>query len=265
MRPLHLGARPARRPFLKRPERPVGCIDCGGTGWRVRPDGGAGAASPCACRDLPRPMALAFGQVPELFRLAAPHPKAFDPGQVQGGPRPGQWPEDQRYPGFDLRGWRGEPATVSLHGTNGAGKSMLAAELLYRLYEAGRRPILWAAADDLVASHFGDGALLERARRVPALVIDELARGHAGEFAWSVLSRLVRKRTEVPSFATITTTNIRFNRPSPKALEALASQKQPEPPSIEQFDSALWDTLADGLVILIKAPSLRGQTDWRTS
>jgi|CXWL01.1.fsa_nt_gi DNA replication protein DnaC len=44
------------------------CPRCGGSGWEVRPDGGAGTATPCDCRQRDRiPQLLAMAGVPERY------------------------------------------------------------------------------------------------------------------------------------------------------------------------------------------------------
>lgn len=45
------------------------CPSCGGRGWVVEPDGGAGRARPCACRDLAQEARLlAAAGIPERYR-----------------------------------------------------------------------------------------------------------------------------------------------------------------------------------------------------
>ncbi len=49
--------------------RPESCPDCGGRGWILEPDGGAGSARPCACRrDSLVPKLLARSGIPERYR-----------------------------------------------------------------------------------------------------------------------------------------------------------------------------------------------------
>lgn len=227
------------------------CPECFGSGWVGYRDRN-GAPMSRKCDDCQKPAGrstvLELAGVPELMRLdvrkGAGQP--FDKFKVNGG---AGWPRDERMRHYDLSLWAGresDPGIVTLAGTNGRGKSMLAAELLYRAHQQGQKPIRWVTAAQLcnAAMDRDAGAFVQAAQRAGALVIDELGRGHQGEFFWSWLTGLIRDRMNAFR-PTVLTTNM-----SVQPADGLMS--------LAEVDEALTDTLMDGAICVMAGPSMRG-------
>lgn len=160
------------------------------------------------------------------------------------------WPRDPRRLDYALEDWRGEPETLTIVGPNGRGKSMLAAELLVRLFRAGMMSQLWLRASQIVDEHFSgerDRYLRRLAEAVTVLVLDEFGRGqHSNQFAHALVGEVIDQRVS-EGRVTIITTN----------LAVTAKSVGPGEPSIEAADSAVYDRLASGLVIRMHGESRR--------
>lgn len=136
--------------------------------------------------------------------------------------------------------------TATLAGPNGVGKSMLAGELLVRLFRRGVRSQFWVRASQIIEEHFSQDRsryLRRLAEQVGALVLDELGRGQSGEFAWSILGEIIDHRISERK-PTIITTN-------------LTVSERGSGPSIEAADSAVFDRLAAGLLVPMRGRSRR--------
>ena len=235
-----------------KPDEPK-CSMCHGSGWAVAPDGGAGGASRCACQvELGRAEVLELAGVPEIFRLEHARGTAlpFDPKRVNDGQG---WPRDTR-PGWgsvSVEEWTGnterQPAVVTLVGQNGTGKSMLAAELLWRCRRSGHTRLKWTTAAELIDAHFNNPELSYQVANCDALVVDEVGRGHQKEFAWGVLTGAIRARLNGLK-PTILTSNLRVSKPNGA-----------NPPlSFQEADQALYDSIFNGLILSFKGQSQRG-------
>lgn len=202
--------------------------------------------SACAGRMISKHMA----REEILQRAGAPRricQSEFDPRKV---PNPGadSWPSDPRRPESRLETWAGEPETVVLTGPNGRGKSMLAGELLVRLFRRGLRSQAWMRPSQIVAEHFDgrDRYLRGLAAAVQVLVFDEFGRGqHSHELAHALVGEVIDRRVS-DGKATIITTNLSV------------SDQGERSPSIERADSAVFDRLLTGLLIRMDGPSYRG-------
>jgi chromosomal replication initiation ATPase DnaA len=157
------------------------CEDCGGRGWTVEVDGGAGTAKRCWCQ-------------------------AQDIGaQLR---RAGTWPI---YAHCTREAWRGTwPTQLSrwlteswtcaiLSPTTGAGKTHLATALLAEELRAGRAGRWWDTSElcERLKRAIGGGdqhALLAELKRPPTLVLDDLGAQHESDWTDSLLSHVFRFR-----------------------------------------------------------------------
>lgn len=149
--------------------------------------------------------------VPVKYRHEAPHPDAFA--------WPASPPVDAKRTPVDLTAWNGEPAQVLLRGTVGAGKTMLAVELLYRclihdaarwilsLLDNRRAERLFFRASEIPSIAFAeDKGPWNKLLRLPAVLLDDLGRGYHGGAATPV-GELVAHRFDA-ELPTIGTTNV---------------------------------------------------------
>jgi hypothetical protein len=145
----------------------------------------------------------------------------------------------------DMATWSGNPWSTLLIGTHyGAGKSMMAAELLWRLTGGERGAGSWVRAGYVIAALWGKrGEQEQRAAYrlvdAPVLVIDELGRAHVSQAAWETLSDLVGTRYDWQR-PTIFTTNVKRDQ-------------------FKVEEGSLWDRLRDGLIVPVLGPSQRGR------
>lgn len=181
----------------------------------------------------PRESILGACQVPARYR------------QTFHEPTPWPTPSGHGLPG-DLATWTGDPWSVAMMGgAYGAGKSMIAAELLCRAVAARSRGGRWVRADELIAAMYGRLGP-ERQQQahglaaVDALVIDELGRAHVAPSAWETISGLIGVRYDWKR-PTIITTNLRRE-------ELMA------------VEGSLWDRLRDGLIVPVLGESRRGRS-----
>lgn len=147
--------------------------------------------------------------VPRLLR------QPFEP------PKP--WPKG-------LRNWKGEPPNVLLAGHVGTGKSMMAAELLWRAWQRapsgyGGRPEwphkgVWVRASAIPGAWWnGDRGWSD----AWALVIDDWGHGHPAESAWEAITECYIRRYEAAR-VTILTTNHKhavLGRKAPPMMDRL--------------------------------------------
>jgi len=145
----------------------------------------------------PKPAVLEAAGVPEAyhegFRLDRVHSDECD---SRG------WPTWQ---GRSAGGWMadkasGHPSCCLISGPNGFGKSMLAAELLWRLYhKGGHRRLVWTSTAKLAREN-KEHVLgrpfeqMSRAKSAGALVLDELGVGDLGQIGIDVALELVDHR-----------------------------------------------------------------------
>jgi len=120
------------------PEDESVCPECGGLGWRVRDDGGAGAATECDCRRRNRPAELlAAAHIPERFagcRLSTFQPTHTDP-QIAKQLKEARTAAERYVDTFvDTQG-RFKTSGLLFSGKPGVGKTHLAVAVLLELIE----------------------------------------------------------------------------------------------------------------------------------
>lgn len=149
------------------------------------------------------------------------------------------------------RGWQGEPSTVTLFGSAGVGKTMLAVELAWRLKP---RRIRWVKARHL-ASYDALRAIEEERSNGgdhgEPWIIDELGRGHSGG-GWDLVFDVIdwRYERELP---TVITTNI----------DSPNSQGGGDILQLASIHPATADRLRDGIIERLGGQSMRGGTKAR--
>jgi hypothetical protein len=134
--------------------------------------------------------------------------------------------------------------SLLLVGVTGAGKSAIAAELLWRAMRDRRGAGAWLRAAEIADQVLsGNAAALRSALEASVLVIDELGIGHDGKPAWSVVENVVCRRWEQEA-STLITTNL--------AKATLLAQSAP-----------MVDRFRDGITCAIEGRSVRGSRDQR--
>lgn len=194
------------------------CPRCGGRGWIVRQDGGAGTAARCECwaQGLPDRL-LSAARLPESHRDK--RLSSFQAANEERGVREQLQAalfksKDyvERYLGAD-----GKPASHGLlfSGPTGCGKTHLAVGVLVELIERYRVRGLFVNLTSLflelqqtfdASAPFSKFELLDPLRRAEVLVIDELGAQRPSDWVQSVLYYLLNSRYSDRK-ATILTTN----------------------------------------------------------
>lgn len=171
-------------------------------------------------------------------------PKKARNGFVEPG-SPGcfqpEWPkaETGRGVGRSLADWRpGVWWCALIHGTTGSGKTMLAAELLWRAMNEKKARARWVRAS-AIASAVLSGGDVEQLHGSHVVVVDELGVGHDASPAWSAVEDFVCRRWEEDE-PTLVTTNL--------TGEVLRAKSAP-----------MFDRLLDGLVCRVHGESHRGK------
>jgi len=208
------------------------CAKCGEKYVSIPPENGIcqGCHRPSRHRsELGRSEALAAAGVPARFRhpFVEPGPageQAAWPTTKDGTPCTA-WP--------DSSGW-----SLVLLGVTGTGKSVIAAELLWRtMRKLGRGR--WICASDIANLVLSGRAVeLEAVTSSPAVVVDELI-GELAPPAWAAVESLICRLWEQET-PTIITMNL-------------------SPPALLAKSAPLADRLRDGIVCRMDGASLRGR------
>lgn len=112
------------------PSEPA-CDDCGDRGWVIEPDGGAGTAKRCGCRqktyDGPESIPAA-----DLERYGCSKTVASEP-RSSWDPKLGKWPKMADHWPKEVKDDKGRrPKWLFIHGDTGNGKSLVAAWIMRR-------------------------------------------------------------------------------------------------------------------------------------
>jgi hypothetical protein len=150
--------------------------------------------------------------------------------------KPTVWPHDPRRPDLTLDKWTREPWSALLTGPVGSGKTVIAAEMLYRRRCDGET-CRYIRASGVPRLYFsGKNREFDGLKSVGLLVLDDFGRGHLGRACEAVGELLAaRYDDELP---TIITTNF--------SLQEIA-----------KFDAHIADRLSEGLLIAMLGDSRR--------
>ncbi|HEY3569272.1 MAG TPA: ATP-binding protein [Thermoanaerobaculia bacterium] len=226
------------------------CPECGGRGWLVVPDGGAGTARPCDCRKQNYQFGLlAAARIPERYqncRISSFQIKGSS--EVQGQMLRARFVA-QRYVNdfLSLRNEIGGRAGLLLMGPPGVGKTHLAVSILIEVIEkyaiAGRFVELNEFVGQMKATFERTAPetmqqVIEPVVEAPLLVLDEL--GSQKQTPWlNDLLYLIVNTRYTRRLPTIFTTNYRLveesqspvrKKTQPIKFENLDRGRDPEPP-----------------------------------
>lgn len=238
----------------------VECTTCGTPGTWNRPGGRRGLCEACSlAKDveedsrIPKAKALFHMGVPARYRTDPDwirEPLQFDPC----------WPSPASVLDWAAAAVEGGPWCLTLSGVNGSGKSVIAAEILARLWRIGYRPgmtdggtplPMWIGemelADEDRMMGFGEPRHMRLAAlRQPVMVWDDL--GSSG--AWKLVFSLIEGRHAAGMLSIFTT-----HRPlSAAKAEALGVPGS----SIEESAPEIYSRLRDGWIGRWAAKSYRG-------
>ncbi|MFL6258693.1 MAG: ATP-binding protein [Thermoanaerobaculia bacterium] len=226
------------------------CPECGGRGWLVVPDGGAGTARPCDCRKQNYQFGLlAAARIPERYqnrKISSFQVKGS--AEVQGQMLRARF-EAQRYVNdfLSLRNEIGGRAGLLFMGPPGVGKTHLAVSILSEIIEryaiSGRFVELNEFVGQMKATFERSAPetmqqVIEPVLDAPLLVLDEL--GSQKQTPWlNDLLYLIVNTRYTRRLPTIFTTNYRLveeqefpvkKKAQPPKGENLDRGRDPEPP-----------------------------------
>lgn len=228
------------------------CERCGGRGWILEDDGGAGTAIACECQaENVVPRLLAQAGIPERYRRCS-----FETFMVDA-PDPGERHEllrakklSQRYVDeFPTEEGRFTERGLVFTGPTGVGKTHLAVAVLSGLIQRYRVHARFADCTALIHrlqstfepdSDRGKREVLEPVIGAEVLLLDDLGANKSSEWVSEILYLILNERYSA-RLPTLVTTNLRLEKDQPRA-DALASgvlgsRSEPGPLAVPERES----------------------------
>ena len=214
------------------------CPDCGGRGWVVLDDGGAGAVTPCSCgKERITPKLLAASGIPERYanctldNFSVQVPDTAEQDQLLTARE-----DCRRYvEGFIAQDGHFATSGLLFVGAPGVGKTHLAVavlkEMIARYHVRGRFEDFTALIHRIQAT-FEPGtvdskhAILRRVTEAELLVLDDLGAQKLSDWVTEILYLVINTRYN-RKLATIFTTNLRLT--AERHLDAVPGAPSEEP------------------------------------
>ena len=263
-----------------------GCPECGGRGWKVVPDGGAGTAVRCDCAKRQRSQTyLQIAGIPERYRHCRLHSFQTDSTHRRSAAQKlAAHATCRRYVDefFDLDEQRNRASGLIFIGPPGVGKTHLAAAVLAEVverYQVKGRFVDFTTLLHQIQSTFDPGSgtskhkILDPVINAELLVLDELGAQKPTEWVMNTLYLVINTRyTE--RRPTLFTTNYRLDTKPAKAPPVEAEpvdtfrrrDASPTRRAVEREFSDLGERISPQLVSRLfemAEPILLGGTDYR--
>jgi DNA replication protein DnaC len=274
MRELHIEAELPRERVGAVAEDPSVCPQCGGRGWVVLSDGGAGSAVACECRrqDLGARLLAASG-IPSRYqrcRLEGFRSSTEDDAAVREQLQRARAVSERYVEEFLRPDGSFNDAGLIFVGPAGTGKTHLAAAVLTALIERYRvrgRFVEFTALIDRIQSTFSPDSpaskrtILDPVMRADLLVIDELGAQKPSAWVQDLLYLIINGRYTA-RLPTLFTTNYLLDEP-PRSAAALDSGAPSPGARPESLSYRLSETLVSRLCEMARPVELTAVADYR--